>query len=99
MKGTRNNAAWRGYPKGKALLLGARSGGARINNSFIRGTMQFAVDEFYHLRQRPKSLSGTIVLRGQDELPSDNFPAGTAKHVSWYQPFPFTSDFALLGVG
>lgn len=99
IKGARNNAVWRGYPKGKAYFLGVRTAGKQTDVN-VDATFSFAVDELWHMRQRPLTgSSGSVITKGKDDPGQPLVPVGCAKTVTWYQPFMRTEDFAALGVG
>jgi hypothetical protein len=100
LQGARNDDYWRNYAPGKVLFLGATSGGKPEVRNKIPVRMEFACDPIFHLRQRCLCGScGELKYKGREDAGTQPSQVGTPQDVVWYQPFPRTADFSLLGVG
>jgi hypothetical protein len=83
--GTRNNASFEGAATGTLLFTGAKV--ATLDSCRYEVTYTFISDEWYHMVQRPRREAD-----GKVELNTDK----QAAFVSFFQPFPSTSNFSTL---
>lgn len=88
--GTRNNSIFLNYATGTLLFTGCNAETIpEVGRNSIE--YQFVYDQAYHcLQYATRANNGSPIL---NTTTSGNLLAGSAKHVAFKQPFPFTSNF------
>lgn len=87
--GARNSIFFFGIPKGYIVMLPPDVASEGPNKYKI--TWKFAIDEYYHMVQRPvRGPDGEVIYK---TMPDTGISTGQARYVFWHQPFRRMYDF------